>query len=832
MYRRVAASRCRACGHSGALAGASERCAPAAALAFLYRYQHEQQQGHGHAIPSSRAAKLRRAMWMRMHPVERWTLLVDLSRRGAYLIEAAAPLSSMAANDVTDMSTPASTHGRRKATVLGDADPKVRFTREATEAHRQLCQALPYAARLHLSLSLLLWIHCLVDVQDTLARVRLPFAVVRRQQRYAVADVFPTRLGQHWVDLHTTVSTKMSARLNSTAEQISAPHTWDAETSETIEDAAAEATVTLDAGRVPHGRHQARLRGKTLLQRVQGVQPRASADDEMAARLTDTGSPSGRRRLRSLLLSRSLSLAPRALSAESVSGSSARPASLEFACDASRRLPPVSLESEPLEDAVYHGNNNRGEGCPLNQVGEASPTPIFIYVPLGVHGTAVSPGNALLTEAEVLVRYCVMAHAAVLSSLFIEGRVVCFCSNHPLVVAYARWLLEELVLEQFVSVSLLAEDEVSAYRPYYPPWCWRSVLVLMPPKQCSGYSVVVLRDWAARIVRAAPCTVLVEGSVAAGYVRQLMDEVQRQQCVLDAENMRAVKWVAVGAAVSAEMATEKSAPDTAEAVVCVSTRSAKEEREVWPYRPQRCPTATSSSSASAFGAILASAQWVGEWFNSGSTDTTARAASRPTSFLETVRETLEDRFYTCEFLYSPTQSCLTPYRLERWVLEQLPSNVRVVGINTSPLDVLYFFPQGVFLSQKVGNAFRYRAVERTIVSKDMVPTWSSHPLRYAATQLKRLGQRWRRRGGDAASVLHAEFSPSDVAELRRAVRAAGPSLPTCDAEPSVAAKSTATGAAAEETASRALVRERLIEYLAEPSKKTLLGLAVARFFRL
>ncbi|KAG5493499.1 hypothetical protein JIQ42_01867 [Leishmania sp. Namibia] len=829
MYRHVAASRCRACGHSGALAGASERCAPASALAFLYRYQHDQQQGHGHAIPSLRAAKLRRAMWMRMHPVERWTLLVDLGRRGAYLIEAAAPLSSMAADDVRDMSTPTSTHGRRKASVLGDADPKVRFTREATEAHRQLCQALPYAARLHLCLSLLLWIHCLVDVQDTLARVRLPFAVVRRQQRYAVADVFPTRLGEHWVDVHTTVSTKMSAHLNSTAEQISAPHTWDAETSETIEDAATEATVTLDAGRVPHGRRQARLRGKTLLQRVQGVQPRASADDEIAARLTDTGSPSGRRCRRSRLLSGSLSLAPSAFSAESVSASSARPASLEFSCDASRRLPPVSLESEPLEDAVYHGNNNRGEGCPLNQVGEASPAPIFIYVPLGVHGTAVSPGNALLTEAEVLVRYCVMAHAAVLSSLFIEGRVVCFCSNHPLVVAYARWLLEELVLEQFVSVSLLAEDEVSAYRPYYPPWCWRSVLVLMPPKHCSGYSAGVLRDWAARIVRAAPCTVLVEGHVAAGYVRQLMDEVQRQPCGLDAENMRAVKWVAVGAAVSAETAKENSAPDTAEAAVCVSTRSAEEGR-VRPYRPQRCPTATSSS-ASASGATLASALWVGEWFYSGSTDTTARAASRPNAFLETVRETLEDRFYTCELLYSPTQSCLTPYRFERWVLEQLPSNVRVVGINTSPLDVLYFFPQGVFLSQKVGNAFRYRAIERTVVAKDMVPTWSSHPLRYAATQLKRLGRRWRRRGGDVASVLHAEFSPSDLAELRRAVRAAGPSRPTCDAEPHDAVKYTATEAAAEENASRALVRERLIEYLAEPSRKTLLGLAVARLFR-
>ncbi|XQJ30023.1 hypothetical protein NXY56_006094 [Leishmania guyanensis] len=769
-------------------------------------------------------------MWMRMHPVERWTALVDLGRRGAYLIEKPVHLLSPGARDVGEKWTPISETNPDNLSVLGGADPKVRFTWKATVAHWHLCDVLPYAARLHLCLSLLLWIRCLRDVQDTLARVRLPFAMVRRPQRYAVADVFPTRLSEHWIDAHTTVSTKMSAQLNSTAEQIPAPHAWDPETSETMEDAAMEATMTLDAGHVLHGHHQARLGGKKLLQQVQGVQPRASADDDMAARLTEAGSLGGRRRRRRRLLRASSSSAPNALSVGSVPASSRWRSSLEFACDASRRVPPVSLEPEPLEDAAYHGNDNRGEGCPLNQDGTASPAPIFIYVPPNVHNAAVSPGGARSTEAELLVRYCVMAHAAVLSSLFIEGRVVDFCSNHPLVVAYVQWLLDELVLGRFVSVSVLAEGEVTAYRSYYPPWCWSNVLVLMPPKHCSSYSPVVLRDWAARIVQAAPCSVLVEGSTSAGYVKQLKDEVQLLQSALDAENTRAVEWVTLSATVPVDTTTRESASHVAGAAASDGNHNDKEEAKVPQFQPQRCPKAAPSSLALASEATFASVQWLGEWLKSGSSGATAHSTFHQAPFLEAVQEALEDRFYTCELLYSPTQSCLTPYCFERWVLEQLPGNVRVVGINTSPLDVLYFFPQGVFLSQKVGNAFRYRAVERTVVAKDVIPTWSSHPLRYTATQLRRLSRCWRRRGDDVASGLHAEFSPSDIPKLKSTVRAATSSTHTPDVEPYGDARDKAAESADEENASHALVRERMVEYLAEPSKGALLGLAVARFF--
>ncbi|KAG5495036.1 hypothetical protein JKF63_02089 [Porcisia hertigi] len=838
MFRLFASSRrWRVYVQRDSFVGASERCASAAALACVCRFLHDphsHQQEDGPTATSSRTTKLRRAMWMRMHPVERWTSLVDLGRRGAYLIEKPLDLSSSDAREMACKSTPIFCDSRGVASVLGGTDPQVHFTAESTESHCQLCRALPYAARLHLCLSLLLWIRCLRDVQDTLARTRLPFASVRRLQKYAVADVFPTRLSEYWVDAHTTVSTRMNPLLNPTAEQIPAPHTWDAETSETIEDAATESTVTLDAGRVLHGRHQARLSRGVQLQQVQGILPRASADDEMPARLTGLGYAGGdRSRRRRRWMKKSVSLHPDVLAGELSPTFSTRLESLEFACDTSRRVPPVSLEPEPLEDARYHGNYNRGEGCPLREGGTASPVPIFIHVPPEGFRRAGDPGGAPPTQVEFLVRYCVMAHAAVLSSLFIEGRVVDVSSNHPLVIAYVRWLLEEFMVKQFVSVSLLTEDEVASYRPYFPPWCWRSVLVLMPPRDFKGYSVAVLRDWAARIVQAAPCTVLVEGHVTAGwYVRQLQDEVRLLQDAFDTQSVGAVEWMTVGPTAAVDAPTREGGADKTEgAVNNHSSRDGKGGPEVSHFQPQRCPKAACFSSMSVCEVMLASARSLGDWLMPEDLNMTAKNTSRHTVFLEAVRETLENRFYTCELLYSPAQSCLSPYCFERWVLERLPKNVRVVGINTSPLDVLYFFPQGVFLTQKVGNAFRYRAVDRTVVAKDLVPSWGSHPLRYASTQLKRLSRRWRRRGHDVAGGLHAEFSPTDISALQRAVRALSSSAPSCHPAPRHGAKGTTLKMAAEENASNALVRERMVEYLAEPSKGTLLGLAVARFLR-
>jgi hypothetical protein len=830
---------------------------------------------------SAQAIKLRRAMWMRMDPVERWTSLVDLGRRGAYLIEKAhAPAVGDAVNVTLSPSSLSEGSGKR----LGSSDDKVCFSDAATAAHRQLCTAFPYAARLHLCLSVLLWVRCLRDVQDTLARVRLPYAVVRRPQRYAVADVFPTRLSEYWVDVHTTVSTKMNVQLNSTAEQVPAPHTWDVETAETIEDAATESTIALNAGRVLHGSStHRRLSGRALLRQVQGVQPRESADDEVATRVTDGGRR--RRRHRRLLKGgekQAVSLpGPSALSTDNTANKTQERrggASLEFLPDAARRVPPVSLETQPQEDAAYHGNTRRGEGCPMNDDGESTPNPIYINVP------PCSPGNSRSTrgnssaavETEVLLRHCVMAHTAILSSLYIEGRVVDFTTNNVVVVAYVQWLFEELISDHYLSVKLIDAAAATAeqYRPYFPTWCWRSVLVLLPPKvrgtrglhnpKTAGYSTALLKDWAARIAQAAPCSVIVEGGegdAAASYVQKLKQEVQRLQqrrmcgavCNDDDATAspqlcatRSVEWVPIitrDTSIDAP-AQERCSSDSMDSGAASEGHSASASKTTVPFQPQRATPSTrwSLSAASAALYLLNRQQSV-------KVAAAAAAAfphlSRHHRFLQAVQETLQDRFYMCELLYSPSESCLTPYRFERWVWEQLPDNVRVVGINTAPIDVLYYFPQGVFLTQKVGNAFRYRAVERTVVAKDLVPSWSSHPLRYAATQLKRCSRRWWRHRGDVTDGLHAELSLSDRQAVRRHAAAAAAqkyasferSSPQTTAASSLAdtGKMAAHGETSEgdneEVASNALVRERVVEYLAAPSKWSLFGLAAARFFR-
>lgn len=857
------------------------------------RLAHVRPPSDARAPLSPEAIKLRRAMWMRMDPVERWTSLVDLGRRGAYLIEKAqVPLlpnndaaSGAAANrQPTSLPSSSLTHGRN----LGSSDDKVRFSKADTEAHRQICAALPYAARLQLCLSLLLWVRCLRDVQDTLARVRLPYAAVRRPQRYAVADVFPTRLSEYWVDVHTTVSTKMSAQLNSTVEQVPAPHTWNVETAETVEDATTESTVALDAGRVLHGRpRHIRLTGKALLKQVQGVQPRASADDVVAARLSEGSIGGGRRRRRHrrLLQEReagaALSTGASSLSTDTAAdlASKRRVPSPEFLPDAARRVPPVSLEPQPAADALYHGNARRGEGCPMNEDGESTPSPIYIHVPPCSQDCRGSQRSADgIAEAEELVRHCVMAHAAILTSLYIEGRVVDFSTNNATVAAYVRWLMAELVTDHYVNVKLIDAEtaEAEAYRPYYPSWCWRNVLVVLPPRVrqgiglrgggAVGYSTAVIKDWAARIAQAAPCSVMVEGgtSAAAAYVQRLKDEVARLQEGNAEDGLGTSAATAATSPPPAPPSSSRQAVQWVPILLRDTPASVSEDANTLPspaapagtgedgpataassFQPRRTATAARPS----FSAVNIALQLVhraagvtageAEHQHRERNGETAAAVARCERFLSAVVETLHDRFYTCEFLYSPAQSCLTPYRFERWVWEQLPDNVRVVGVNTAPLDVLFYFPQGVFLTQKVGNAFRYRAVERTVVAKDLTSSWFSHPLRCTATQLKRLSRRWRRRrDGAVADGLHAEFSLADRREWRRAAAAAAVSAQS----PAAATSHYHSGEQtvhmvegdedkANEVASHALVRERTVEYLAEPSKWTLLGLVTARFFR-
>jgi len=310
-----------------------------------------------------------------------------------------------------------------------------------------------------------------------------------------------------------------------------------------------------------------------------------------------------------------------------------------------------------------------------------------------------------------------------------------------------------------------------------------------------------------------------ESEAAPSYLVQLKSEVAKVQQELRRGSGTAtadsppledswdkVTWVPVG-----RRAVEPPPPPlmSSDHSASVSSEAGRRTRILNPsppyFEPLRRQTSSTPRGCSSTPFTLLS------WLTSFATQTAKteaeNAAAAPSlrrpnqqqgDFFTAVQEALEDRFYTVELLYVPHQSLLSPYQLERWLWECLPDNVRIAGINTSPLDVLYFFPQGVFLTQKVGNSYRYRAVQRTIVAKHHVPSFSAHPIRYAASTLRRTRSylcSFTSHIRSATDGLHAEWSLSD--------------------------RMVATSPSSQqrrETASTALLRERTIDYLANPSR--------------
>lgn len=810
----------------------------------------------GQAPATNGGVRLRRSLWMRMHPVERWTTLVDLGRRAPHLLHKPSPVAGtktpVEGADSSPHKLPASSPLPHGSDVEGSTGTP--FSVASMEGHRVLCSELSYAARLQLTTSLLLWIRALRDVQDTLSRVRLPYAATRRLQRYAVADVFPTRLSEHWIDIYTTVSCMMAADLNETAEQVPAPHTWNVETSETVEDFTTESTRILCGGQVLHG-VVSRPTGKALLQQVQDVKPRQSAHDELAEKSLG-GRRSHRARRRHLLLRSNSNFGaigrislPNRRDTEEAEQQLVMQQQQQYqqrprVSDALRRVGPVSLETEPELDARYHGNDTRGEGCPLNELGESSPTPIYIHVPVASK-PPLSYVSGTVPEMEMLVRHCVMAHAAILTSFYVEGRVVDFTTNSSLVASYVEWLFEDYKRERYICVQVVdptSSPSAASLRPFYPSWCWKNTLVVVPPRPRLGraasasYSSSLLTEWGKRIVQCAPCVVMIDaGSVddgpqtAPNYITQLKKEVSRIQGELDVSSCRApnntpdrkspsswdkVVWVPVGRRIKKPLSLILPDENRLTQPAASQPSSFEPKRQQSDAKPKTWifpPTPSSFIS------------WVFRLTSAGSTCNAADLKAKPTlssslldpqhmEFFSAVQEALKDRFYTAELLYAPRQSCLSPYRLERWLWECLPDNVRVVGINTSPLDVLYYYPQGVFLSQKIGNCLRYRAVLRTMVAKHHTPSFTVHPIRYAASALRRVRDRLYSSSGtprSAADGLHAEWSIADRLAL-----------------------STAPSQDMEETATAALLRERTIDYLANPSKKTWFALVLAKLFHI
>ncbi|KEG15272.1 hypothetical protein DQ04_00121040 [Trypanosoma grayi] len=709
---------------------------------------------HATVAPRNMGRGLHKHEWLCLHPVEKWTTLVDLGRRAPFLLEMPAPSTTTAACSTTGRERGSGKDRgggwRSKVKTLAagllfwrfskvNAGAKacnsavVRLSPVALEQHRCLVHELPYCVRLRLCLSFLMWIRSLRDIQDTLARLRLPYADTRRVQRSVIADVFPTRMAERFVDPYTTVSVKMDADLNATAEQVPAPHAWRPEGVEEEERELRQSVLGSGSGNGngrhggrPHGGRRSAQSPKHLLRSVQDLHARPSDDDKLASR--------AKRRSYRLLqqtpashlaqatpLSPSVSPSPPTPSSSPSSSSSSK---VSWAVkDALRSTTPSPLATDHEEDERYHHNYLRGEGCPLDENGRLTSTPIHIAVPN-------------LADLGTVTRFCVMAHTAVLSSLFVEGRTVCFTTNHPLVLNYITFLFDELIEDGWMSASPCEGDA----RPYMADWSLsEGVLVVLPPREGKSFSTRELRDAAGLILQCAPCCVLVEAAQSdqpSHYSKALMDVVERQQAKVSTPQTKAfwkVSWIPVS-------------PSTTIRGVNGRTNDAKSE------------------------------------------------------FQSAVNEILR-QFYMVTFIYTPSNSMLTPRQAQDWWWNGLPSSVHVVGVNSHAANLLYYFPQAPFLLKKIGNAFRYRAVQRVLLGKNV----------YGGREdcVRQWAHRWFCWGGLSRTGLHCHLAVEERARLLLGNHCGASDTEAVDA----------------------LKLERTVDYLANPSKVTWFALMTAKLFR-
>ncbi|ORC90531.1 uncharacterized protein TM35_000083290 [Trypanosoma theileri] len=617
----------------------------------------------GGASRTSRRS-LRARDWLHLDPVEKWTMLIDLGRRTPLLLEEASvkreEMIKEKGNGIRGLvMTFLSPLLRYRFSAASDVSKfvdgeKVRISTAGIEQHRRLVHAFPYPLRLQICLSMMMWVSSLREVQDAFARLRLPFANTHRLRSSVVADVFPTRISDWLVDPFTTVRVKMNESLNSTAEQVPAPHAWLPEGAKEEEETKKKIKIqgrSINKGRLGinmdsnslHNQHashylqSSRKNSKSLLRTVQGMYVRPSDDDDLAAKLTRRSSHRAAQR----------TLCKRQTSLKEISSLQNPSWAVN---DALRSAIPSPLAMDHEEDEKYHHNFLRGEGCPLDENGKLASTPIYIRVP-------VTPDH------DTLARYCIMAHAAILSSLFIEGRTVCFSTNHPFLLDYVKFLFEEFIEDGWITSSLSDDNS----RPYLPPWSIKeSVLVVLPPKRGNeSFKKREIRYLANIIINCTPCSVLIETREAPQsdshhYSKALMEEVEgllSKHITPETKDRWRVSWVPLSSST----------------------------------------TTTSKSRRVPFG---------------GSADDVS------CNFQSNVNEILR-QFYSVTFLYAPSNCRFTPRQVREWWWNELPNSIHIVGVNNNTLDLLYYFPQAPFLHKKIGNSFRYRAVERVVFGNCM-----------------------------------------------------------------------------------------------------------------
>lgn len=717
---------------------------------------HDTRRRHG-AV--SCRVPLQRAEWMRIHPLEKWTLLLDLGRRGRRLLEEPQATSTSGSS--------------RSARAPGSA---------AEVSLAEFGAALPsYSSRLQVALSLLLWVRCLSDVQDTFARVRMPYAQTTRLGRALLVHVFPTRRVEYLVEPHSTVTVKVHEIANDTAEQVPPPHTWDPETSVTLREGETEWTAHIEGHRARHGGDGCRVVGRSmgLLHRVQNVVARASEDDGKASRLL-AGRRHRRLRLATGSAHGSTPLRSRWRSTD---------ASIHWATsDGYRRLPPNPLDPCPTEDAAYHGNWIRGEGCPLADDGQSTVTPIFIPA------AGASPVDVPLSRSELSLDNCVKAHAAILSALFIEGRVAHVTTDDPAVLHYVRFAFAEFIHSQYLSIESVADSTAVSLMPYYPPWSHTAVWVLLPPAAGRRFRPTELKGLVGALVEAAPCRVLVEAAAAAdpSGTTSYVDDVRKAVSALTESGglgSGAVQFVQMG-----------SPPADKDGHGGRATQHASDpqDRVKGHARLNFVATRHARASSPPSTPLRTTLDRVRRHFSIQPPSDHARCVR----LTEAINAAVLDSVYAVQIVCVPHNCLLRPPFLRQWVWNGLPTNVQIVSINTSSRDALYFYPHAPILPYKVGNAFRYRSVTRTLIAKHYVGSVETDPTRRVLTLL---GVLWpHRRHGRLG--LHSRLAHPDRIEN--------------------------TANAPEERAVGAILLERTIDYLAHPTWTNLVALISAKILHL
>lgn len=634
---------------------------------------------------------LQQSSWMRCHPVEKLHLLRHISEN--------APTLLLYDEANIDAKKERMERGEVKRTEMeGSTSSSVSSPVGALFAASG-GEWLSYAARLQICLSLMMWVRGLSDAQDDMARLRLPYSPSTRMMaptsssfhRFLptttksvdpalVLRPYPTRKLEYLLDPFTSVALRLHGKLNPIGEQIPSPHTWDPELSLPLEDDDASMG---EAGRLEcilskHGRRGPRESAKERLQRVQGLRPRPSRFDNEEEDAVDgngceysgsDSSSSSSSILARLAAGRRNRQARKALACGRRRGS----ASSRFS-NATPAMPAVRFQE--AEDTVYHGNSKREEGCPLDREGCA--TPVSIYVP--IEGPFRTHKDEMKATSQSIVISCIKAHAAILSSLFVEGRTVHFRSDHSTVLRYVQEVFHECVDVRALCVSygsptILNEEGavLAARRPYYPTWSTRELLVLLPPKNSSTGSPTFSRADVRSLVGSVLQSIFLHSSpvtVAA----------PRREGV--------VEWPSY--------------------VLAVKSSVEEQLRFFFPTEPVHGKQAR--------------VQWMGlpSPYEDHSGIPPLRRESNHHSGVSTFLEhlsLLSEHFYAVQLLHSPSNCFFSSREVKEVAWHGLSHDTRLVGINVSLWHVLCFFPHVPFLSHKVGNCFRYRAVDRAVITR-------------------------------------------------------------------------------------------------------------------